>query len=110
MIQWASTVKHMKQLVKCHNYCFQQHTLHEDEISSIEWKKLVDTPEDEEKYADQIAEFAPFKNRINYGLPDWVSKLSIYPSMERTTTSAGLSFVNRQINRSWRQRAFLFCL
>lgn len=70
-----------------------------DEISQLNWKQLIETPDDEEKYADQIADFAPFKNRVNYGLPDWVSKLSIYPSMERTTTSAGLSFVNRQINR-----------
>ena len=59
-------------------------------LSNVAWNPLIRTPEDEQYYADAIAKYPSFKNRINYGIPDWVKSFSIYPSIERSTHSVGL--------------------
>ena len=50
----------------------------------------MDSTEKEIEYSEEIAKYPSFKNRLNYGVPDWVNSISIYPSIERSTHTLGL--------------------
>ena len=62
----------------------------QQDVVGVTWNPLIQTFEDEQAYADEIAQYPSFRNRVNYGLPDWVKSFSIYPSIERSTHSIGL--------------------
>jgi len=87
------------EITEMSNLIFPVWEYDQEAIDEINWQPLIKSFEDEEKYADQISDFPAFKNRINYGLPDWVKKISIYPSIERHVTSVGLSFYYGPLQR-----------
>tara|TARA_Y100000592_G_scaffold19005_1_gene29096 strand:- start:28156 stop:38079 length:9924 start_codon:yes stop_codon:yes gene_type:complete len=60
-------------------------------INAIEWQPLIKTEQEAFAYSEQISEFPQFRNRINYGLPDWVKSFSVYPSIERSLHSTGFT-------------------
>jgi hypothetical protein len=62
----------------------------QQDIQGIQWQPLVQGAEDEIEYSDEISKYPSFKNRVNYGLPDWVKSISVYPSIERSTHTLGL--------------------